>query len=355
MSEPDRPTAAALPQPRDAARNTSGRAVMILFGAACLLPVLGDPYKSYITPPVALAAGVVVALLGLNGFARNTGKLAKVLIQISIVLLGLSMDLHEVLRAGLAGVAFAAGTILGTFALGIVLGRMLRTGATLTTLISSGTSICGGSAIAATGPVIGANAAQMAVATGTVFILNGIALYIFPPLGTALAMTQQQFGTWAAVAIHDISSVVGAATQFDRTYLAGHPGVDPNHALEVATAVKLTRTLWIAPVVLIAAWAFNRWKLGDHAGGKAKVPIPWFIALFVLAAAVRTFWPAVKPVADHAADFAKAGMTTALFLIGAGMSVAAVKQAGWRVMALGVVLWVFISVVAVFVVRATVT
>lgn len=311
-----------------------------------------------VTPPIALAAGMVLALLGLTIRTKLVGKVARYLIQTAIVLLGLGMDLRQVAKAGMVGVVFAAATIAGTFILGAVLGRWLRTERVVTTLLCSGTAICGGSAIAATASVIGATEAQIAVAMGAVFLLNAIAIYVFPYLGDLLHLTQEQFGTWAAVAIHDVANVVGAAAQFDRSAAnAEHPRL----ASETATAVKLTRTLWIAPVVLICSWWFARLKRDEAASPgvvpgaspkKAKIPVPWFVLWFVVAAAVGTLVPQVHEFAEIAGKFAKEKMMTiALFLIGTGLSPRAIRSVGWRAMVLAVVLWVAISAVALVVIR----
>jgi uncharacterized integral membrane protein (TIGR00698 family) len=312
--------------------------VMIVVALACLLP--------WITPQIALALGIVLALLGLTARTKEATKIAKILIQVAVVMLGLGMDLRQVAAAGLVGIVFAAGTIIGTFALGIILGRTLGTEAKLTTLLSSGTAICGGSAIAATASVIAATEAQIAVAMGAVFLLNSLAVYIFPPLGHAMGMSAHQFGTWAAIAIHDVSSVVTAAGAYDRSW----PDAQ-NAALasQTATAVKLTRTLWIAPVALACAWWFRR---SDARAGtkKAKIPIPWFVLWFVIAAAIGTeFHKGVAPIAVPAAALAKDKlMAVALMLIGCGLSPKAVVRVGWRAMVLAVGLWIAISAAAMW-------
>lgn len=304
------------------------------------------------SPPLALGLGIVLALSGLATAGPWAKRASKVLIQVGVVLLGFKMNLAEVLRAGATGIVFAAGTIVATFAAGAALGRLLRVDPKVTTLLSSGTAICGGSAIAAVGSVIRASGAQMGVALATVFVLNGAALYLFPPMGRWLAMSQEQFGTWAAVAIHDVSSVVGAGMEYG------------TEATEVATAVKLSRVLWIVPIAFIAARA-HREPEGEGAAA-ARVPVPWFVGLFLLAAGVRTAVPELTERAPGIGRFigedllpalaagAKVAMTVALFLIGAGLSRAALKSAGWRAMALGIALWVLISTVALAVVLATV-
>lgn len=316
--------------------------LFLILAAACLLP--------WVTAPVALAVGVAIALLGLSAFEKPAKKYSRLIIQIAIVLLGFSIDLRLVLQAGAAGLGFAAGTILFTFALGLGLGRLLGAEPKLTTLLCSGTAICGGSAIAATGSVIRASDAQMSVALAAVFVLNAIALYVFPPLGHAMNLSQEQFGAWAAVAIHDMSSVVAAGKAFG------------DQALQQATVIKLARVLWIVPVSLLAGWI-----IGRAAAAQADTPskpkvlfarvatiVPWFIALFVVASVARTYLALPAGLADNLKLVAKQGMVLALFLIGSGLSRKALAQVGWRPFVLATVLWVAISVVALLVIRGTV-
>jgi uncharacterized integral membrane protein (TIGR00698 family) len=230
-------------------------------------------------------------------------------------------------------------------ALGWALGRLLKIAPRTSMLISAGTAICGGSAIAAVGSVIGGADAEMTVALGTVFILNAVALYLFPPLGHALHLSQTQFGTWAGVAIHDVSSVVGAAARY------GLP------ALQVATAVKLSRALWIVPVSLGAAIAF-RPKSGPEsergaavAGG--RVQIPWFIGLFLIASVLRSAVPTIARIAPLLTHWATIGLTLTLFLIGAGLSRRTLQSVGWRPMAQGVALWLFVSIASLLIIIHT--
>lgn len=305
----------------------------------------------WIGPPIALSIGIVLALVNLTAFPKQTRKWSKLLIQIGVVLLGFRMDLHRALQAGAVGIGFSIGTILLAFALGIVIARALRIDRKVSTLVSSGTAICGGSAIAATGSVIAASESQIAVAMGCIFILNSIGLYIFPPLGSALQLSGTQFGTWAAIAVHDISSVVGSAAVFDKSNDGG--GV----ALETATAIKLSRTLWIIPIALIAGWCHRRLdhKSGEAPAKRPAAPIPWFIGLFVLAAASRSLVPQVSELAPTLETIAKKVLTVALLLIGMGMSIKAISSVGWRAMVLAVTLWLAISVVSLLVVLRTVS
>jgi uncharacterized integral membrane protein (TIGR00698 family) len=301
------------------------------------------------SPPKALAVGIVLALLGLVPIAAATrwGKTwAKYLMQTGIVLAGLTMNVNEVLKAGLTGIIFTIATILGSFLLGWLLSKWLRTDGKVTTLLSSGTAICGGSAIAAVAPVIAASSAQISVAMATVFILNGVALYTFPPLGDVLGLTAQQFGTWAGIAIHDTSSVYGAGQAYDLL----HPGAD---ALQQATAVKLSRALWIAPIVFIAAWWVKREARAE--GKPVKSPFPWFILWFIAACTLRSLWPGLAEYRDIIRTLAGGGMTVALLLIGIGLSRAALKAVGLRPMLQGVIMWIALGVTSLLAIKASIT
>ena len=290
-------------------------------------------------PEYALILGVVVALLGFAPSGDAVKKASRTLIQVCVVGLGFGMNLEELVRAGLTGLGFGFGTIVATFCLGFVIAKWLAIDQKLSTLISSGTAICGGSAIAAVGSTIRASGTHMSVAIGVVFILNAVGLWVFPPLGHALNLTQKQFGVWSAVAIHDVSSVVGAASAYGK------------EALEVATAVKLSRTLWIVPVAIVAAWFFRKELEGRE--GRAKLPIPWFILLFVLASVTGTYL--LPPGLAHGiSDAARRGMNVALFLVGLGLSRTALASVGVRPLILAVALWVFISIAALAVVRSTI-
>lgn len=291
-------------------------------------------------PEYALVVGVIVALLGLAPSGDGVKKLSRTLIQVCVVGLGFGMNLQELVRAGLTGLGFGFGTIVATFALGFVIAGALRIDQKLSTLISSGTAICGGSAIAAVGSTIRASGTHMSVAIGVVFILNAVGLWVFPPLGHWLNLSQSQFGVWSAVAIHDVSSVVGASSAYGK------------EALEIATAVKLSRTLWIVPVAIVAAWFFRKELEGT--GNRSRLPIPWFILLFVLASVAGTYLMA-PGLAHGVSDAARRGMNVALFLVGLGLSRKALASVGVRPLILAVVLWVFISVVALVVVRQTIS
>ncbi|MBV8813709.1 MAG: putative sulfate exporter family transporter, partial [Verrucomicrobia bacterium] len=263
----------------DALPRGTRQALFITAAALCLTP--------WVSPPVALALGAGLALTHENPFAPLGKKVSAKLLQVCVVFLGFGMDLPVVLRTGLQGAGLAAATIATTLGLGWVLGKRLGIDRKVSALISAGTAICGGSAIAAVGSVIGVGESEISVAMGTVFILNAAALYVFPVLGHALGLTQIQFGTWAGIAIHDISSVVGASA---------HYGLD---ALQTATAAKLSRALWIIPVSLAAAAAFRTRRTDGQTATpqKPSVRVPWFIVFFLLASIARSFVPGLAAIA----------------------------------------------------------
>ena len=283
--------------------------------------------SGYVSPPVALAIGLVFGLIFTNPFPAQTRKISKILLQASVVGLGFGMNLHEVLRAGRSGFIYTLLGITFALAIGMALGALFEVKRVPAFLISTGTAICGGSAIAAVGPITQASDEEMAVALGTVFVLNSVALLIFPYIGSALKLSQTQFGLWAALAIHDTSSVVGAAAKYGAT------------ALAIATTVKLARALWIVPLALGTALA---------RGAKAKIEWPWFIGLFCLAAVCNTYLPAGAPVYAIAVRIAKMGLTATLFLIGSGISIATLKSVGHRPLLQGILLWMIVSVVSLW-------
>ncbi|HEV7765012.1 MAG TPA: putative sulfate exporter family transporter [Thermoanaerobaculia bacterium] len=286
-------------------------------------------------PPLALALGLVLALT--LGSPFKTSRQTKILLQVSVVGLGFGMNLQKVIEAGRSGILFTLVTIVGTLLIGYALGRALHVSSGTAHLISSGTAICGGSAIAAVGPVIGATDEEMSVSLATVFILNSIALFIFPLIGTALHLSQTQFGIWSAIAIHDTSSVVGAAAAYGA------------EALQVATTVKLTRALWIVPLTIGTAFAFRK-----RGSGTARVVIPWFILFFLLASVIRTYVPAPDVTWDVLVRIARVGLTVTLFLIGSALSRRSLAAVGFRPLILGVVLWVLVSAIGLWGVRAVV-
>ena len=297
--------------------------ILVLF---CLSPVG--------SAPLALALGLVLAFTIGSPFPSLSGNPTKYLLQTSVVLLGFGMDLTAVYRAGKDGIFFTIVTIFGTLVLGYFAGKILSVKAKTSTLISSGTAICGGSAIAAVAPAINAEAEEISVSLGTVFVLNSIGLFIFPIIGHGVGLSQGQFGVWAAIAIHDTSSVVGAA---------GTYGPD---ALAIATTVKLARALWIAPVALLFAFIYRQKADGE----RARIAIPWFIFLFLLATAVRTYTASIvfPSVFDALVNLAKAGMIVTLFLIGASLSRETLRKVGARPLIQGVLLWIVISSVSLW-------
>jgi len=302
------------------------KALFILIILFCLSP--------YGSPPLALALGLVVAFTFGNAFPELEGKFTKYLLQASVVLLGFGMNLSALYDAGKNGILFTIVTIFGTLILGYFLGKLLKVTDRTSTLISSGTAICGGSAIGAVAPAINAESDEISVALGTVFVLNSVALFLFPIIGHLLGLTQGQFGVWAAIAIHDTSSVVGASQTYGP------------EAMAIATTVKLARALWIAPVALLFAFIYRN----AEKGSKAKIAVPWFIFLFIAAAAFRTYAPAfvLPSIFDSLVNLAKAGMTVTLFLIGASLSRQTLQKFGYMALLQGVLLWLVISVVSLW-------
>ena len=292
--------------------------------------ILASAYSA--SPPLALALGLALALALGNPFPEFTSRCSKWLLQVSVVGLGFGMSLREVLHAGRSGFLYTLVGISFAVACGLLLGRALSVERTPSLLISVGTAICGGSAIAALGPVIDADDHDMAVSLGTVFILNAIALFAFPILGHRFALSQNQFGIWSALAIHDTSSVVGAAARYGSV------------ALAVATTVKLTRALWIVPVTLAVA------ALNKH---KARVQVPWFILFFLLASVARSYSPqSFMPVYAVVLSAAKIGLAVTLFLIGSGMSRKAIAEVGPRPLIQGIVLWAIVAAGSMWLVRS---
>lgn len=251
-----------------------------------------------------------------------------------MVCLGFNMNLQESLKSGSEGMMFTVVSVVGVMTLGVLGGYWLHINRKTSYLISSGTAICGGSAIAAVGPVLKANENEMAVSLGVIFILNAIALFIFPPIGHLLDMSQQQFGTWAAIAIHDTSSVVGAGESYGE------------EALQIATLIKLTRALWIIPLALVTMFIFRE--------KGSKISIPWFIFIFIIAMVANTYLPIPQWFVDIMVWIAKRGMVVTLFMIGASLSLATVKQVGVKPLLLAVLLWIVIGVGSLFVVESTI-
>jgi uncharacterized integral membrane protein (TIGR00698 family) len=261
-----------------------------------------------------------------------------------VIGLGFGMNLQQIIKAGRSGFIYTALGISFAMIVGSTLARLLKVRPTAGFLISAGTAICGGSAIAAVGPVIAADEEEMSVALGTVFILNSIALLIFPAIGASLHLSQSQFGLWAALAIHDTSSVVGAGAKYGAI------------ALAVATTVKLARALWIVPMTLGTAAVKRRLDSRQAPDNATTVPTrvqwPWFILFFVLAAVANTFLPAGAPVFHHLARLAIVGLTATLYLIGSGVSRSTLRQVGARPLIQGVLLWMIVGIASVLAIRA---
>ena len=283
-------------------------------------------FASWVTPPVALFLGLVFALLCGQAYPKFNKKVSKKLLQYSVVGLGFGMNLHTSLASGKEGMLFTIVSVVGTMLIGMFIGRkMLKVSRDTSYLISSGTAICGGSAIAAVGPVIKAKDSDMSVALATIFVLNAIALFIFPVLGEWLGLTQQEFGTWAAIAIHDTSSVVGAGAAYGE------------EALQVATTIKLTRALWIIPLALVTSFIFK--------SKEQKVSIPWFILWFIVAILINTYLlDSVPQVGKAISGLARKGLIITMFFIGASLSTDVLKAVGVKPLVQGVLLWLVISV-----------
>ena len=290
--------------------------------AFCLMP--------FADPPLALLAGLLISQTIGHPFPYSAAKYSKYLLQGSVVGLGFGMNLSEAAKAGQTGFVFTVCSISLTLLVGLLLGKWLKNNKKISYLVSSGTAICGGSAIAAVGPLIDAGKEEMSIALGIVFILNSIALLIFPYIGHFFQLTEPQFGLWSAIAIHDTSSVVGAAQKYGPK------------ALEVATTVKLERALWIIPLSFFTAFYFKR--------KDAKFKFPVFILFFIAAMAISTYIPAISPITPYIVLAAKKGMTITLFLIGCGLSRKAIKSVGIKPLLQGVILWVLISVTSLMVI-----
>ncbi|WP_345954607.1 putative sulfate exporter family transporter [Mucilaginibacter sp. PAMB04168] len=296
------------------------KVIFILCVSVCLTP--------FVSPAIALLLGLAVAQLSGHPYLHLTHKATHLLLQVSVVGLGFGMNVHSAMQAGKEGVLFTIASIASTLLFGFLIGKWLKIEKKTSYLISNGTAICGGSAIAAISPVIKAEEKQISVALGCVFILNSVALFVFPVIGHYFNLSQTQFGLWCAIAIHDTSSVVGAASKYGA------------HALEVATTVKLTRALWIVPIAFLSTFLFKN--------NSKKVAIPYFIGLFILAMIANTYLPLVKLISPYMVMIAKAGLTLTLFLIGAGLSRQVLASVGFKPLLQGVVLWILISTSALY-------
>jgi len=316
--------------------NTYKQVIFILCLAAIIL------FK--IDPPVALLVGLIIALFTGHPFLHLNKKATTLLLQISVVCLGFNMNLEHALKAGRQGFLFTVCTIAVTLIAGYFIGKKLKIDKNTSLLISNGTAICGGSAIAAIAPIVKAKDNEISVALGTIFILNSIALLIFPSIGHFLNLSAEQFGTWCAIAIHDTSSVVGAATNYKDSM--------GNEALSIATTIKLERALWIIPIALGTAY-FQKTT--------GKVKIPYFIFYFILAIIASTYLPVYIPALNNklggntlfqwAYMLGRKGLVVTLFLIGSGLSLKTIQQVGWRPILQGVLLWIIIGSLSLLVIK----
>ena len=296
--------------------------------ALCLLSSYIPPLQflsKWCTPPAMLFLGLAYALLCGQGYPNFNKKVSKKLLQYSVVGLGFGMNLYESLASGREGMLFTIVSVVGTLLIGMLIGvKILKVDKETSYLISSGTAICGGSAIAAVGPVIKAKPANMSVALAVVFVLNAIALFIFPSIGHWLGLSQQEFGTWAAIAIHDTSSVVGAGAAYGE------------EALKVATTIKLTRALWIIPLALVTSFIF---KSEDR-----KITIPGFILFFIIAIILNTFvLDSIPEIGKFISGFARKCLTITMFFIGASLSTDVLRTVGFKPLIQGILLWAVIS------------
>jgi uncharacterized integral membrane protein (TIGR00698 family) len=282
--------------------------------------------SGWVTPPVALCAGLLFALTCGQAYPKWNKKVSKMLLQYSVVGLGFGMNLEASLASGREGMMFTIISVIGTMVLGMLIGvKLLKVNKDTAYLISSGTAICGGSAIAAVGPVIKAKEHEMSVALATIFVLNAVALFVFPVLGHLLGLSQEEFGTWAAIAIHDTSSVVGAGAAYGEK------------ALEVATTIKLTRALWIIPLALVTSAM-------RHEKG-SKISVPWFIFYFIAAMLLNTYvLDGVPMVGQVVSSIARKGLILTMFFIGASLSRDVLRSVGVKPLVQGVMLWIVISV-----------
>jgi uncharacterized integral membrane protein (TIGR00698 family) len=295
---------------------TTREVIFMFFVVLCLSPL--------ISPPIALLMGLIIAQFIGHPYLNLNHKATHILLQVSVVGLGFGMNVNSALKAGKEGFILTIVSIVGTILIGVFLGKILKIEEKISFLIATGTAICGGSAIAAISPVIKANEKQISVALGTIFILNSVALVLFPFIGHYLNLSETQFGLWCAIAIHDTSSVVGAAGKYGA------------HALEVATTVKLARALWIIPIAILSTFVFKN--------KNTKIKIPYFIGLFILAMIANTYIPLVKDFSHYITSFAKATLTLTLFLIGCGLSRKVLVSVGYKPLVQGIVIWIIISV-----------
>lgn len=303
--------------------------------------------SSWSSPAISLFLGVASTFFIKSAF-KNTSKLSKYLLQVSVVGLGFGMNLYNAIKVSQDGFFITFAFIFGTLILGYFLGNLLKIHSNTNTLISSGTAICGGSAIAAVSPVIKANNEDISVSMGIVFLLNSVALLIFPLIGHYFNLSQYQFGVWSAIAIHDTSSVVGAAGAFG------------DEALQIATTIKLARALWIIPITLLFAYIYQKIQAKndklettslENKDNKTKsAPFPKFVLYFIAAMALNTFLPYITDISPYLVDISKKGLNLTLFLIGAGLSIENIRKVGLRAVIFGIILWLIVLTTSLFIV-----
>jgi len=299
-------------------RSITNQILYIILALFCLTP--------FISAPIALFLGLIFALTLGSPFPKFNKKMSKYLLQISVVGLGFGMNLLDSVKAGSDGMLFTLFSVVSVMFAGIMIGKWFRISNVTSYLIASGTAICGGSAIAAVGPIAKANESEMSVSLATVFVLNALALFLFPVLGHLIGLSQHQFGLWAAIAIHDTSSVVGAGATYGE------------EALKVATTVKLTRALWIIPLSIFTSFYFK--------SKKDRIFIPWFILFFILAMVMNTYLSIPTALTHGIVSVSRQCLTLTLFFIGAGLSRSTIKMVGVKPFILGITLWFFIAVIS---------
>ena len=312
----------------------TNKIIYILLIALVIFPFDLVGFGNIITPAIALFLGLAFALIFKNPYPKFNKKTSKYLLQASVVGLGFGMNVTESLKSGGDGMLFTIASVIGVMVLGVVIGKWLHLNKKASYLIASGTAICGGSAIAAVGPIVKANEHEMAVSLGVVFILNAIALFIFPAIGHYFELSEIQFGTWAAIAIHDTSSVVGAGEAYGPI------------ALQTATLVKLTRALWIIPLAIVTMFIFR--------DKTSKISIPWFIFMFILAMVINTYCNLHQQLTSSLLWIAKKGLVLTLFLIGASLSLSTIKAVGIKPLILAIALWIIIGISSFVVVTTTI-
>lgn len=312
----------------------ANKIIYILLITLVIFPFDLVGFENIITPTIALFLGLAFALIFKNPYPKFNKKTSKYLLQASVVGLGFGMNVTESLKSGGEGMLFTIASVIGVMVLGVLIGKWLHLNKKSSYLIASGTAICGGSAIAAVGPIVKANEHEMAVSLGVVFILNAIALFIFPVIGHYFELSEVQFGTWAAIAIHDTSSVVGAGEAYGPI------------ALQTATLVKLTRALWIIPLAIVTMFIFR--------DKTSKISIPWFIFMFILAMVINTYCNLPQQLTSSLLWIAKKGLVLTLFLIGASLSLSTIKAVGIKPLILAVALWIIIGIGSFVVVTSTI-